>query len=112
DQICKKGSCVNVVFDDSVMGIVENCWIGTELARKLGVENRFFSRFASSRPKSLNDQVEIYSTGGLVLVKIPTDVSEKIRSGEYVINRIAAGDDAKYDFVFGITCETRIGFWR
>ena len=92
--------------------IVEGCWIGTELARELGLNSRFFSRFRHRTPQSLNHEVQIHSTGGLVLVRIPNDISKMIRSKEYVVSRVEDDDISQYNKVFNLTSDTKIGFWK
>lgn len=92
--------------------MINQCWIGTELARELGLNSRFFARLHRERPKSLTNGVEIHSTGGLVLVRIPSNISNMIRLGNHTAVKIEVDDDTEYDFVFQITAETKIGFWR
>ena len=94
------------------LNMIQNCWIATQLARELGLERRYFSRFSSSRAKSLSTDIKIQSTGGLVLVQIPSHVTEMINSKSYVISKIDKEDESKYSFVFQITSDTKIGFWR
>lgn len=97
---------------NNVMDMINQCWIGADLARQLGLNSRFFSRLHREKPKSLASDVEINSTGGLVLVRIPDHISNAVRSEQYTIVRIESGDDTKFDFVFEITAETKIGFWK
>ena len=99
-------------FDNSVIEMVNSCWIGTELARKLGLNSRFFSRFTKNRPKSLHDGILIQSTSGLILVRIPEDVSSLLRDGTYVVSKIEDGNESIFDYVFQITADTKIGFWK
>lgn len=91
---------------------INECWIGTELARELGLNSRFFSRLHREKPKSLSHGIEIRSTGGLVLVRVPSNISNIIRSKSYTAVKIESGDDTRYDHVFEITTETKVGFWK
>ena len=97
---------------NSVIDMINECWIGTELARELGLNSRFFSRLHREKPKSLTNGVEIRSTGGLVLVRVPSEVNKFIRSNDYTAVRVDGDDDIEYDFMFQITAETKIGFWK
>ncbi|UFH59823.1 hypothetical protein [Sulfurovum mangrovi] len=97
---------------NSMMDMINQCWIGTELARELGLNSRFFARLHREKPKSLAHGIEIHSTGGLVLVRIPSEISNMIRSKAYTAVKIVSDDDTKYDHVFEITTETKVGFWR
>lgn len=97
---------------NSVIDMINQCWIGTELARELGLNSRFFSRLHREKPKSLTNGIEIRSTGGLVLVRVPSEVNKLILSKDYTAVRLDVDDDAEYDFVFQITAETKIGFWK
>lgn len=99
-------------FDDSVIEMVESCWIGTELARKLGLKSNFFSRFAHTKPKGLNPGIEIQKSAGLILVRVPVYVNRMLRDESYVAVKIDGDDDSVYDHVLQITAKTSVGFWK
>ena len=91
---------------------INGCWIGFILAEKLGLNSRFFSRLTKDKPISLNKEIFIWSSGGLVLVRIPTEVSRLLRDSSYIATKIDDNDKTIYDHVFKITAGTKIGFWK
>ena len=99
-------------FGEEILDTINGCWIGSDLARRLGLNSRFFSRFTQHKPKSLNDDISIQSTGGLVLVRIPVEISRLLNDNDYIITKIEDGDTTAYDHVFNITAGTKIGFWK
>lgn len=94
---------------DETLQMIESCWIGTELARKLGLNSRFFSRNRKNPPKSLHKEVQVHNAGGLTLVRVPAIVGEKLRAG-YTCHIVT--DDTRYDYIFKLTDSTSIGFWK
>ncbi len=95
-----------------MIDMINGCWIGSDLARRLGLNSRFFSRFTHRKPKSLHDGISIQSTGGLVLVRIPLEISKLLDDSRYVVSKIEHGDDTAFDHTFNITDDTKIGFWK
>lgn len=91
---------------------IHSCWIGSELARRLGLNSRFFSRMTRNKPKSLSRDIYIQSTGGIVLVKIPNNISKMLRDGDYVAKKVEDENDDMFDYIFAITAETKIGLWK
>ncbi len=103
---------MNINNDIDVIDIINGCWVGSDLARRLGLNSRFFSRFTHRKPKSLNRGIDIQSAGGLVLVRIPTEISQLLREDDHVVAKIEDGDETVFDHVFQITADTKIGFWQ
>ena len=87
-------------------------WIGTTLSRKLGLDIKFFSRFNSSEPNSLNNDISIEVEGGITWVTIPEDISRIINNAQYIPFKIEHNDASEYDYIFNITSRTNIGFWK
>ena len=81
------------INNTDMLDMINGCWIGSDLSRRLGLNSRFFSRFTHRKPKSLNNDISIQSTGGLVLVRIPADVSKLLRDESYVVSKIEDGNE-------------------
>ncbi len=92
--------------------MISQCWIGTELARALGLNSRYFSRLNTEKPASLNKEIAIQSTAGLVLVRIPEAANKILQSREYIASKITSDDTSEFEYVFNITADVKIGFWK
>lgn len=87
-------------------------FIGTWLAREFGLPINYFSIINSKRPKTLHQEINISIFAGLVFVKLPSKVFELIKTG-YIAHKIELDDDLEmYEYIFKITSETKIGFWK
>jgi hypothetical protein len=86
--------------------------LGTWLASKLGLNSRYFTNIYNSGRLTLDGSVKIKKFGGLIFVSVPPEL-KKYLDGEYISTKISADDDiAEYEYIFNLTKDTKIGFWR
>ena len=87
--------------------------LGTWLAAKLNLNSRYFSNIFNSDRTTLNSMVEVKKLGGLIFVSIPIEAKVYIDDSSYVPTKLSHDDeDDNFDYIFYITKDTRIGFWK
>jgi len=99
----------NMGFNTDEIGA---CWIGTDLARRLGLSISFFSQAHRDDRVSLQPGIETKKIAGLVMVRLPEYDSKIVRDEAYTAVKIEPGDDYAYDYVLKLTNKTSVGFYR
>lgn len=87
-------------------------FLGTWLADKFGLNTSYFSHAKLYERTTLNAGFDIQKFCGIVFVSVPDDVKKYIRQG-YISTKIMQEDDLNdYEYVFELTKNTKIGFWK
>ncbi len=104
---------MNIDNDIDVIDMINASFIGSDLAKKIGLSSRFFSYIKRDKIKSLNNEIIIWLSGGLVMVRVPIHISKMIHDEDYIKFKIMEDKDALLcDHVFKITKGTKIGFYK
>ncbi|MDD5359478.1 MAG: hypothetical protein PHI02_04330 [Sulfurovaceae bacterium] len=87
-------------------------FLGTWLARFLGLNDTYFSKAYRHNIPTLLQDVKIEKFSGIIFVKPPQDVHRLIEQN-YIAVKIMPGDDInQYDYILNLTKDTKIGFWK
>jgi len=86
-------------------------YIGTWLARYFGLDSRYFAKMNTRRNTTVYEGVETKKIDRVVIVYMPCHIAHYISQG-FVACRVEDGDDIDFEYVFPLTKDTRIGFWK
>ena len=92
----------------AIEAMLNGSLVANALAEYLGLDNRYFSRV---REESLTDGVKLYKFKRVILVKLPKEVYELLKTHTAVVLTENDSED-DYDYVFNLTSKTKIGFWK
>ncbi len=95
-----------------IINTINGCWIGSDLARRVGLHRSYFSEVNRRRNKTLNPEIIINVVSGLTLVRVPDKFNSILRDDEYTATKVENGDTGLFDHVLKITSDTSIGFWK
>lgn len=98
--------------DGGMADMVQECWIGTDLARRLGLKSNFFAQAHRDERITLKSGVTTKKMAGLVMVRLGSSDTKIIRDESYVAVKIESDDTYEYDHVLKLTNKTSIGFYR
>ena len=94
------------IIDGLVTGSI---WLAPSLCKRLCLHPQFFNALHRQGYKS---NVKISKTGGIYIVELPEEV-QKLINENYVSVKMNNNDiDSDFDYVFNITDNTRIGFYK
>ena len=98
-------------MNKEVVILQDGHFLGTWLANKLGLHRAYFSKLRTSN-HIMNKDVKIEKFSGIVFVCVPDDIKHYIKNG-YIANKIEPDDDvSQYDYIFELTKDARVGFWK